>query len=277
MTEIILNRPNFLGSAKNLILKTVSIPTDFETYVTENGRKIVKAGTYVSSPFKGLLFADADITDGAVIKPIMFAGYYINANLPASVSSVANTLAGQGLFAFVEGATTRPNFGVGLPVAVNYPSSTYLYPLEGTNYNISADGYYFTLSDSATSGVDYQINVAGTIPLIEAETKTGLGYADEVTNIFVSLIEIQTDSFDLTKLKYCRHGGTLASVTADDVVVKNGKTYLINAMGVYDTDSAGTIGNKVASSTNMNLIDIQYDGVTKVYKYTYAFGTLAAV
>lgn len=274
MAEVILNRPNFLGSAKNLILKTISIPVDFATYVTENGRKIVKAGTYISTPLKGILFEDADITDGAVIKPLMFAGYYIDANLPTSISSVASTLAGQGLFAFVEGATTRPNFGMATPMAINYINSTYLYPFSGTNYEIKADGYEFSLIPSVISGVDYQINVSGEIPLIEAETKTGLGFDEAVTNIFVALIEIQANSFDITKLKYCRHGGTLASVTTDDILVKNGKTYLINCFGVYDTDSAGTIGNKVASAANMNLIDIQYNGVTKVYKYTYTFGTL---
>ena len=69
----------------------------------------------------------------------------------------------------------------------------------------------------------------------------------------------------------------MASVTADDIYTMNGKTYLINAFGVYDTDGSGTIGNKVASPANMNLIDIQYNGVTKVYKYTYNFGTLCGI
>jgi len=280
MAEVTLNRPNWLSSAVGLVSKTITIPSDFATYVSEvdaDGvtRKIVKSGTYVATPYKGLLLRDIDITGGAQLAPLMIAGYYIDANLPATVASHVADLKAQGLFAVTEGATTRPDFGSVLPIAINYQSPVYLYPLGGSTFEMDAEGYFFTLTKGTTSGIDYQINVSGTIPLIKAATKTGLGYDEAITNIFVALIEIQADNFDLTKAKYCRHGGTLAALTADDVCTINGKTYLINAFGVYDTDGAGAIGNKVASAENMNLIDIQYNGVTKVYKYTYNFGELA--
>lgn len=272
--------PRWLGSDVGKVLKTIEIPADFATteeVVDINGstRKIVRAGTYVATPYKGLLYNDTDITDGARIASVMIRGSYVDALLPASVASVATDLAAQGLYSIVEGAFTRPEFAWVEPNAVNFGGSTYLYPLGENEYPITADGYSFNLSKSALSGVDYEIAVSGEISLIDSTTKTGLGYDNDVTNIFVALIEIQTNNFDITKLKYCRHGGTLASVTADDIYTMNGKTYLINAFGVYDTDSSGTIGNKVVSPANMNLIDIQYNGVTKVYKYTYTQARLA--
>ncbi len=280
MADIILNRPNWLGSAERLVRKTVQVPADYSDYVTKvdacgNERKIVPSGSYLTTPYKGLLFNDVDITNGAREGSLVIGGYYIDAKLPKTVAAHAADLAAQGLHAIVEGATTRPDFGSVLPLAINYPNSVYLYPFGGTDYEIGASGYSLALSESKVSGVDYEINVSGTIPSIKLETKTGLGYDAAVTNIFVALIEIKVNNFDITKLKYCRHGGTLASVTADDIYTMNGKTYLINAFGVYDTDDSGTIGNKVVTPSNMNLIDIQYNGVTKVYKYTYNFGTLA--
>lgn len=111
MTDIILNRPNFLGSEVGLVTKTISVPANFDSPVVENGRKIVKAGTYISTPMKGFLFVDADITDGAAIRPLMIGGYYIDAKLPATAASVASDLAEQGLYAFAEGTVTRPDFG----------------------------------------------------------------------------------------------------------------------------------------------------------------------
>jgi N4-gp56 family major capsid protein len=162
------------------------------------------------------------------------------------------------------------------PLVINYNAATYLYPLEGSTYSVPATGYNFT-AKAGTGGVTYEINVAGTIPLIPAATKTGLGFNSAVTNIFMANIEIKThgQDFDITKLKYCRHGGTLAAVTADDVYTYEGKKFLINCFGVYDTDGAGTIGNYVTDGLTINQIDIQYDGVTSVYKYTYTNAALA--
>lgn len=280
MAVILDSKPNWLGSDIGKVVKTMELPETFETYeevvdVDGNTRKIVRSGTYVATPYKGLVYNDADITNGDRIVSVMIRGSYIDALLPATVVSHTSDLIAQGLYAVTEGEFTRPSFASVLPLAINYPSSVYLYPFESATYEMGATGYFFALTESKLSGVDYAINVGGTLPLIEAETKTGLGYDEAITNIFVALIEINVNNFDITKLKYCRHGGTLASVTADDIYTMNGKTYLINAFGVYDTDGSGTIGNKVVTPSNMNLIDIQYNGVTKVYKYTYNFGTLA--
>lgn len=272
--------PRWLGSDVGKVLKTMQLPSDFATYelvADEKGvqRKIVRAGTYVSSPYKGLVYNDADITNGDRIVAVMIRGSYIDSLLPTSVAAHAADLAQQGLYAITEGAFTRPEYAQVEPKVVNFGGSTYLYPVGENEYPIKADGYSFSLSKSALSGVDYEIAVSGEIPLIDSTTKTGLGYDDAVTNIFVALIEIQTNNFDLSKLKYARHGAALSNVTATSIVTRNGKTYLINAFGVYDTDGSGTIGNKVVTPSNMNLIDIQYDGVTKVYKYTYTQARLA--
>ena len=44
MENYVLNRPNFLGSEVGLVLKTITVPASASGAVTENGRKIVKAG-----------------------------------------------------------------------------------------------------------------------------------------------------------------------------------------------------------------------------------------
>lgn len=108
--DVIVNRPNFLGSEVGLVLKTVTVPTS-ATSVVENGRTIVKAGSYFTSPYKGLLFEDIDITDGARIGSLMIGGYYIDAKLPSSVAANATALEAQGLHAIVEGDVERPDFG----------------------------------------------------------------------------------------------------------------------------------------------------------------------
>lgn len=104
------NRPNFLGSEVGLVLKTITV-TESNSFVTESGRKIVKAGTIFTSPYYGLLFEDADVTDGPVEGNLMIGGRYIDANLPTSASSQATNFANQGLYAIVEGTVTRPDFG----------------------------------------------------------------------------------------------------------------------------------------------------------------------
>lgn len=111
MEKVYHNRPNFLGSEVGLVTKTITVPSSFATYVTENGRKIVKAGTIFTSPHYGLLFEDADITDGDVIRPLMIGGYYIDSRLPATASSYVSYFAASGLFPFVEEDATRPDFG----------------------------------------------------------------------------------------------------------------------------------------------------------------------
>lgn len=107
MVEVISNRPNWLGSEVGMVLKTITVSSTSATSVTENGRKILKSGTLITDTSLGkvLLYNDADVTDGAVVKSALYAGYYIDSKLPTSVSSSATDLAGHGLFAIVEPAT----------------------------------------------------------------------------------------------------------------------------------------------------------------------------
>ncbi len=109
--DIILNRPNFLGSEVGLVLKTITVPAEATGTVTENGRKIVKAGSIFATPYAGLLFQDVDITDGASLGSLMIRGSYIDAKLPATAAAKAEDFAKQGLYAIAEGAVTRPDFG----------------------------------------------------------------------------------------------------------------------------------------------------------------------
>ena len=103
-----LNRPNWLGSEVGLVLKTATVSSTSGTPVTENGRKILKSGTVITDTAlgKGLLFNDADVTDGAVVKSIMVGGYYIDSKLPAT----AGALDVKGLIP-VEYAETNVAFG----------------------------------------------------------------------------------------------------------------------------------------------------------------------
>lgn len=111
MENYVLNRPNFLGSEVGLVLKTITVPSTANGAVTENGRKIVKAGSIFASPYPGILFNDVDITDGDRIGSLMIRGSYIDAKLPASAASQAEAFAKQGLYAIAEGAVVRPDFG----------------------------------------------------------------------------------------------------------------------------------------------------------------------
>lgn len=111
MAEIIFNRPNWLGSEEGLVRKTITVPTS--SAVVENGRNVVKSGTYINDTVYGggLLFGDVDVTDGVKEGSLMIGGYYIDAKLPQSVATYATTLAQKGLHAIELPATTRPNFG----------------------------------------------------------------------------------------------------------------------------------------------------------------------
>jgi len=113
MSTLYLNRPNWLGSEVGIVLKTITLDTTFATYVTENGRKIVKSGTFVNDAVigKGLLWNDIDITEEKKEASLMIRGSYVDAKLPATVTAEAANLAARGLYAFAEGTTTRPSFG----------------------------------------------------------------------------------------------------------------------------------------------------------------------
>lgn len=107
-----LNRPNWLGSEVGMVLKTATISSTSGATVTENGRTIIKSGTLITDTAlgKGLLFNDADVTDGAVVKSIMLRGSYIDSKLPTSVVASATDLAAQGLYA-IEFAPTNVSYG----------------------------------------------------------------------------------------------------------------------------------------------------------------------
>lgn len=113
MSTLYLNRPNWLGSEVGIVQKTITLDTTFATYVTENGRKIVKSGTFVNDAVigKGLLWNDIDITEEKKEASLMIRGSYVDAKLPATVTAEATNLAARGLYAFAEGTTTRPSFG----------------------------------------------------------------------------------------------------------------------------------------------------------------------
>lgn len=107
--ETYKNSPNFLGSEVGLITKTITVAkTQITGVETINGRKIVKAGTIFTTPYKGLLFTDVDITDGDTTGSLMIAGRYIDEKLPVSASTNVTDFEKQGLYAIVEGAVTRP-------------------------------------------------------------------------------------------------------------------------------------------------------------------------
>ena len=94
MAEIILNRPNWLGSEVGKEVHTTTITEDSGTVVTENGRKIIKSGTLITDANlgQGLLYNDADVTDGGVVKSIMIRGSYIDAKLPDQSQEVQKLL-----------------------------------------------------------------------------------------------------------------------------------------------------------------------------------------
>lgn len=114
---------NWLGSDEGIVCKTFEVPAT-TTSVTENTRKIVKSGTYFATPYKGLLFEDVDITDGAAFGSLMIQGSYIDAKLPATAVSHATDFIAQGLYAVTEDSIARPSFGDNLLTALSAPVAT---------------------------------------------------------------------------------------------------------------------------------------------------------
>lgn len=103
MAQVVVSRPNFLGSEVGLVLKTIGVDA---TVANENG--VVKAGTVISG--KGIIFQDVDVTGTTattqVPAPIMVGGYYIAANLVGGVDTGLSTV--KGLIAITEGTVVRP-------------------------------------------------------------------------------------------------------------------------------------------------------------------------
>lgn len=112
MAEVKLNNPVWLGSEVGAVRKTATVSSTSGATVTENGRTIIKSGTLITDTDLGkvLLYNDADVTDGAVVKSVLYAGYYIDSKLPASVAASKSDLAAHGLFA-IEFADTTVAYG----------------------------------------------------------------------------------------------------------------------------------------------------------------------
>ncbi len=87
------NRPNFLESEVGLVTKTYEIPENMG--VADGTRKIVAAGTPFPSndaSTVGILFTDADVTDGPAAGSVMVAGRVLKERLTVADAAV-NALA----------------------------------------------------------------------------------------------------------------------------------------------------------------------------------------
>lgn len=87
--------PNWLASEVGLITKTALLTSEMGE--TVNGRKIVKSGSvFTGTGLVGLVFGDADVTDGDVEFAVMVAGRVYENRLPATISD-KSTLEASGL------------------------------------------------------------------------------------------------------------------------------------------------------------------------------------
>lgn len=113
---ITLNRPNFLASEVGLRTVTYTFAKTFATAVTENGRKIIKAGTIYpanDATAVGIVFQDVDITDGDRPEALMVAGHYYSDKLSASpASAVTTAFVAKGLYGEVSPTVTVPADGL---------------------------------------------------------------------------------------------------------------------------------------------------------------------
>ena len=110
MTEVVINRPNFLASEVSLRTVTTTAKQSSPTVTTENGRKIIKAGTVYPSndaSAQGIIFQDVDVTDGDKAAPLMVAGHYYSDKITID-STAIEALKGKGLFGETEPKATRP-------------------------------------------------------------------------------------------------------------------------------------------------------------------------
>lgn len=117
MAEIIINRPNFLASKVGLRTESITAKADNAQVVTENERKVLKAGTIYptnNSSAVGIIYQDVDVTDGDTAAPIMVAGHYFKDRLVGTLNAdVETTFKGKGLFGenYSNLASVRPDFG----------------------------------------------------------------------------------------------------------------------------------------------------------------------
>lgn len=162
------NRKNILGSEVGLVTKTITVPSTFSSYYTENGRKIVPTGTAFSTPYYGLLYQDVDITDGDKEASLIIGGRYIAGNLPYSLADAyVSAFIAQGLYEFTEGSVTRPSFGtVGL-TALSAPT-------------VSAVSGAITIT-AVSNAVDYTIFDSNKVALT---TQSGSTYSASESGVY---------------------------------------------------------------------------------------------
>ena len=100
--EFILSRPNFLASEVGLRTVTYTFAQSNAQVVTENNRKIIKAGTVYPTNDEsalGIVFQDVDVTDGDRPEALMVGGRYLKDKLASTIAETAVTaLAGKGLY-----------------------------------------------------------------------------------------------------------------------------------------------------------------------------------
>ena len=116
MAERILNRPNFLASEVGLRTVTYTFADTYAGVVTEDGRKIIKAGSiYPSNDASavGIVFQDVDVTNGAKVEALMVAGHFYSDKLPVSpASAVVTAFASKGLYGEVSPTIVPPADGI---------------------------------------------------------------------------------------------------------------------------------------------------------------------
>ena len=77
--------PNWLASEVGKITKTAMLTASMGELV--EGRKIVKSGSvFTGSGVKGLVYGDADVTDGDIEFAVLVAGRVYENRLPATIS-----------------------------------------------------------------------------------------------------------------------------------------------------------------------------------------------
>ena len=88
--------PNWLSSEVGMQLKSAMLTPSMGTLL--NGKTIVKSGTvFKSSTINGLVFGDADVSNGDIEFAILVGGRVYENRLPASISADKETLEASGI------------------------------------------------------------------------------------------------------------------------------------------------------------------------------------
>lgn len=141
-----------------------------------------------------------------------------------------------------------------------WAQATYAYHDDAT-LTVDATGIAPTVAFASGT---YTVNLAGTAPKLAAAVRTGLGFANGITNAAVYLLEIPRgpEAVDWTKVKY--NG---AAVEQKDLLVDGDNAYLIMVTGLKTVD--GAVSCTLASFT------VENDGVSYSYAQTFTGMTLA--